>query len=169
MRKYNSNASYGQSSQSALATVNPLLASLFTKALPYIDHGIIEGYRNKERQNELFASGLSHLTYPNGKHNKNPSDAVDAYIWYPPFGYLTGHPDQLEKLSIHVAKQLPKAERPQRVLDWIFVQYAELNGIIQLLAQQEGLEVRWGGQWNDHGLLDQTFDDIYHWELVTTR
>ena len=39
---------------------------------------IIEGHRGEERQNEAYSKGNSKVKYPNGKHNKNPSIAVDV-------------------------------------------------------------------------------------------
>ena len=39
---------------------------------------IVCGHRNKEDQNKAFAEGKSKLKWPKGKHNKLPSQAVDA-------------------------------------------------------------------------------------------
>lgn len=41
------------------------------------DITIICGHRNKEEQNNAFAEGKSKLKWPESKHNKNPSLAVD--------------------------------------------------------------------------------------------
>jgi peptidoglycan L-alanyl-D-glutamate endopeptidase CwlK len=53
-----------------------------------IDFIIACGYRNQEDQDKAYAQGYSKVKYPNGKHNKNPSLAVDiapyvngAVIW----------------------------------------------------------------------------------------
>ena len=73
---------YGNSSLAHLNTLHPNLAMVMLDALKTMDHSIIEGYRNEERQNELFDAGKSKLRYPDGKHNCMPSLAVDA-IPYP--------------------------------------------------------------------------------------
>jgi len=42
-----------------------------------------------------------------------------------------------------------------------------LAGIIKTLAQQYGIELRWGRDWDmDNDYDDQTFDDYAHWEII---
>lgn len=42
-----------------------------------------------------------------------------------------------------------------------------LNGVLQTLAKQMGVKLRWGGDWDgDNEFSDQTFDDLAHWELI---
>jgi len=38
----------------------------------------LEGFRGKEAQNEYFRTGRSKVEFPNGKHNRKPSEAIDA-------------------------------------------------------------------------------------------
>ena len=51
---------------------------LFHKVLEEHDCSIICGHRGEEEQNKAFAEGKSKLKYPQGKHNKTPSLAVDV-------------------------------------------------------------------------------------------
>lgn len=51
---------------------------VFEGVIQFVDCTIIEGYRDEERQNEMFRTGKSQLTFPDGKHNSKPSKAVDA-------------------------------------------------------------------------------------------
>jgi hypothetical protein len=45
--------------------------------------------------------------------------------------------------------------------------FARLYGIIEAIAHDQGLELRWGGDWDrDGGSRDQSFMDIGHLELV---
>jgi peptidoglycan L-alanyl-D-glutamate endopeptidase CwlK len=62
-----------------LCTCNSKLIALFTHAIENspVDFTILEGFRDKERQNELYAEGKSQLKFPNGNHNRYPSHAVD--------------------------------------------------------------------------------------------
>ena len=72
------------------------------------------------------------------KHNKLPSLAVD-FLPYP-------KPERNEKL-------------------WAALAY--VAGRIIEMAKQDGVEIRWGGDWNRNGdLTDQNFDDLFHLELV---
>lgn len=41
------------------------------------------------------------------------------------------------------------------------------GGYVKRVAEELGIEVRWGGDWDsDTMVLDQTFNDLPHWELV---
>ena len=51
---------------------------MFLRVVKKFDCTIIEGHRNKDRQNKLFKEGKSKLKYPKGKHNAIPSKAVDV-------------------------------------------------------------------------------------------
>jgi peptidoglycan L-alanyl-D-glutamate endopeptidase CwlK len=46
------------------------------------DFSVICGHRSKEDQDKAFAEGHSKLKWPNSKHNKVPSEAVDI-VPYP--------------------------------------------------------------------------------------
>lgn len=57
------------------------LQSLFLEVVTFWDCTIIEGHRDKEKQNLAVARGSSTLVWPNGQHNKLPSQAVDVAPW----------------------------------------------------------------------------------------
>ncbi len=44
---------------------------------PEFDIVVLCGYRGEEEQNRLYKEKKSQLKYPNGKHNKRPSEAID--------------------------------------------------------------------------------------------
>lgn len=64
-------------SKAALATCHPLLQQVMEEAIRHIDFTVLEGHRGKEAQNKAFDDGFSKVRWPNGKHNKTPSLAVD--------------------------------------------------------------------------------------------
>lgn len=70
--------SFSQSSYQRLKSCHPDLQKLFMRVVENYDCTIIEGYRNEEDQNAAFKAGKSKLQYPHGKHNQNPSLAVDV-------------------------------------------------------------------------------------------
>lgn len=68
---------FGAESRAQLATCDPRLQRLANWAIQYIDHSILEGFRDKAHQDADYAKGVSQLKWPNGRHNKKPSRAFD--------------------------------------------------------------------------------------------
>jgi len=105
-----------------------------------IDFGIAEGFRSIERQKELFSKGLTKIDGVNqsSNHNFNPSKAVDIY------GYVNGKTDYSIPVMCYLA------------------------GVIESVAIHLGYEIRWGGNWDQDGIIlaDQNFDDLPHFELA---
>ena len=115
-----------------------------------IDFGISEGHRSIERQKQLYQEGKSTIDgiTKRGKHNSNPSMAVDIYAYHPDISvrrkiiydlgtlcYLAGH-------IIACANELKSK--------------GEITH-----------DIRWGGNWNRDSVIlhDQSFDDLPHFEL----
>lgn len=69
---------FSQTSKERLKTCHPWLQDLFNEIIKLFDCTIICGYRNKESQMIVYQEGRSNLQYPNSKHNKTPSLAVDV-------------------------------------------------------------------------------------------
>ena len=69
---------YSKSSELQLASCHIDLQLIFRSILHSIDHTIIEGYRDQVTQEQYFKEGKSKVHYPDGKHNKTPSMAVDV-------------------------------------------------------------------------------------------
>lgn len=133
---------FSQSSFSKLSTCHRDLQVLFFEVIKNFDCTILEGYRNESDQEKAFVKGNTKLQWPNGKHNANPSMAVDVT----PYPVNFNH----EKLSI-----------------W-FGGY--VLGIAQKLKDEGKMShsVRWGGSWDGIGRLDRwdQLNDSDHFELV---
>ena len=69
---------YSKKSKERLASCDKRLQRVFKEVIKYVDCSILEGYRNKERQNKLYDEGRTKVKYPNGRHNISPSKAVDV-------------------------------------------------------------------------------------------
>ena len=128
---------FSERSQKNLVTCDPRLQALFNEVIRHVDCTIIEGHRGEQRQNELFSKGLSKVKWPNGKHNKKPSLAVDAAP------YVNGK------------------------IDWnnrhLFYYFA---GMVKGIAMSQNINIRFGGDWDgDFDLTDQNFNDLCHFEL----
>lgn len=105
-----------------LSTVDPVLAEIVVEAEKIIPLTVLEGHRGKEAQDKAFAEGKSKLQWPNGKHNKFPSDAVDVAPLY----YEKG------------AK-----------IDWNdVVAFGRVMGVIQAIANRKGVKLRFGLDWD---------------------
>ncbi len=136
---------YSKTSALQLATADRRLQAVFSEVLNNgFDHTILEGYRDEETQNRYFAEGKSKLRFPDGKHNRNPSRAVDAV----PYPILWNDPD-------------PK------VRERYFQDMARFAGFVQATALSMGITLRWGGDWDrDWSVVDNRFNDFPHFELV---
>ena len=139
--------SYGAGSRRRLDTCDPKLMRVFYKAIEFRNITIIKGYRPPEEQFEIFKIGRKetpegwivvdeHAVRTNcdgykvlSQHNYYPSRAIDAALWY---------------------NELPHVRWDRRE------DFVRLDELVQTIAKQLGVNLRWGGEWGD---LD-------HWELV---
>jgi len=69
--------SFGRRSKSRLGTCHNLLQEILEEAIKEYDFSVLCGHRGKEDQDAAFNSGNSKLKFPQSKHNKMPSLAVD--------------------------------------------------------------------------------------------
>ena len=69
---------FSSRSNRRLRSCDERLQKIFKYVVTYFDCSILEGHRNEEKQNKAFDTGVSQLKWPNGKHNKEPSEAVDV-------------------------------------------------------------------------------------------
>lgn len=60
-----------------LETCHTDLIILFYEVIKYFDCSVLEGHRNKTRQNILYLK-FSRVIWPNSKHNKIVSEAIDV-------------------------------------------------------------------------------------------
>ena len=73
---------FGKRSKRRLATCDERLQKVFNEVIKHVDCSILEGHREKERQNQLYDEGKTKVLYPDGRHNDYPSNAVDV-VPYP--------------------------------------------------------------------------------------
>ena len=124
-----------------LSTCHPDLQTLFYEVIKSFDCIILEGFRNEHDQESAFAAGNTQLHYPNGKHNKQPSIAVDVAPY--PLNWTN-----------------------MKRFYW-FGGY--VLGIAQSMLYQGKMShaVRWGGDWDgDKNIDDQKLIDLVHYEII---
>jgi len=139
---------YSQTSKDRLSTVDERLQLVFNKVIEYVDCTIISGLRTAEEQAELYAQGRtkpgSIVTYKDGinsKSNHQSGLAVDVIIYH---------------------KEVPHLRWKDDRANYYFA------GTVLGIAKMLGISnIRCGGDWDmDNDMSDQTFMDVFHFELV---
>ena len=140
---------FGRRSREHLETCHPDLQTLFNAVIEVVDCSVTCGYRNKEDQDKAVASGNSKAIFPKGKHNSNPSTAVDVYPYPIDFNDLF---------------------RFYWLGGWVLAKAEILRNVGEITHK-----IRWGGNWKglDDGVIDFSYNmrknvlnDLPHYELI---
>lgn len=137
---------WSNNSRKMLNQCAPELQLLFNRVLTVHDCAVVTGFRSREEQEAAFAAGLTQLHWPYGKHNGFPSEAIDVIPCIEGIGRITG-----------------AAATASRDLKYFY----HFAGIVRGTAAALAIPIRWGGDWDgDFNLDDQSFNDLYHYELL---
>lgn len=129
---------FSAASEEKLKGVHPSLAQLLRRVVAEFDMVVLSGVRTKEEQQELFNKGASKTL--NSKH------LVQVHTGY-------GHAVDVAPYPIDWNNTAP---------------YYYMAGRIQQLAMDQGLKIRWGGDWDmDREFDDEKFLDLVHFEILT--
>jgi len=137
---------FSDSDKVKLDTGDPRIQLICNEAIKTIAFKVLECHRGREAQHAAFLNGTSQLDWPNGKHNKLPSIAIDVAPLY--------------------------FEQGARI-DWKDIPaFARLMGHLERIAIANGIPVRlgmdWDGDWRTSGYdPNSKFLDAPHLELVT--
>ena len=133
-------ASFSIRSQQNLSEAHKDLQTVFNYVIKHFDCTVLDGHRTKEEQEEAFRKGFSKVNWPNSKHNKIPSLAVDVVPY--PIEW-----DNLDRMKFFIGYVLGVAT--------MLKQYGKIeNDIVS------------GIDWNsDTSLKDTTFFDHPHFEI----
>ena len=126
-------------SRSRLNTCHPLLQEICNEAIKHVDLSILCGHRDKDAQDAAFRENRSTVRWPQSNHNRLPSLAVDVGPYIAGVG-----------------------------IDWDdLAAFARLAGYLERIADEKGIAIRWGGDWNQNNRTkDERFVDMPHIELV---
>lgn len=136
---------FGQGSTKKLTTCCPELRLIANRAIvlsPY-DFTIVWGWRGEEIQNALLASNASTKAWPDSKHNivDNEFDPSSQALDFAPW----------------IDNGIPWKETHT---------FALIAGCFFAAGREQGIKIRWGGDWNTNGKRDQTLLDYGHIEVI---
>ncbi|MEK0324566.1 MAG: hypothetical protein QQN63_02585 [Nitrosopumilus sp.] len=156
------NYRYGSASLTRLHTCHGDLQRIANQALSLgiMDISVICGHRTEKEQDALYPKFTS-VKWPDSNHNPLPSLAIDLAPYHSVYGYLSGRREQVEDIA--------RRENRDYLEAYCFIQseYHRLSGIVLSCARHLKIELRWGGDWDsDSNVLNQTFIDLPHFELV---
>ena len=93
------------------------LQILFNEVIKCRDIAVICGHRGEKAQMEAFNNGFSMVKYPDSKHNKLPSLAVDV-VPYPIDWNNIGRFEELGEFVLMKARELREAGKIQSNISW---------------------------------------------------
>ena len=129
--------SFGRGSRKHLRTVDARLQRIAHRALRITDHSITCGHRTREAQDAAFEAGNSKIQWPDGKHNRLPSVAMDVQVW-------------------------PRPEKEEDLID----EQLYLLGVYKGVGQEQGIPIRTGADFNRNGRVsDNEWKDLFHVEI----
>ena len=125
-----------------LAELHTDLQTLFRVVIQYVDIALVCGYRGREAQHKAFLAGKSKVDWPNSRHNKSPSNAVDWQLC----------PDS------------------KKVEDYYFVAGIIKGIALALFAQKKMFHnIRTGSDFNSNNRVSDDGWDAGHTELVVPK
>lgn len=149
---------YSPQSEGRLSTCHADLQKVFRKVLETFDHTIECGERSQEEQHKAFLEHRSEIDWPDpslpgpGKHNRKPSDAVDAM----PFPY--SWPDIEGKGGQDVQKKALLA-------CGIFIGYVIKTAEEMFAAGEISAMIDSGVDWDhDYNVKEHSFIDVPHFQ-----
>ena len=130
---------WGRFSRMHYHTLDPRLQRIMDRVLHEVaDISLTCGFRGEETQNLLFQEGKTKVRWPDSNHNNYPSTAVD----------FQPHPYPAREVEL-----------------WAALGY--IAGRAIQIGIEEGVTLRWGGDWDRDGdLTDNDFDDLFHLEIL---
>ena len=128
---------FSNASLNKLSTCDYRLQKLFKHVIIYYDCTVIDGYRPQNIQDIYYNTGKSKVKWPDSKHNKQPSLAIDVAP------YIQG-----------------------KGIIWEPKQCYTFGGFVLGCALSLDIDIIWGGDWDsDKDISDQTFNDLVHFQV----
>jgi peptidoglycan L-alanyl-D-glutamate endopeptidase CwlK len=129
----------GANSQRKLSTCHPDLIRLIERAAQYYEFTVTCGHRGEKEQNVAYDNKRSKVRYPNSRHNRKPSRAVDL---------------------APIRKVITDDNREKWFIDWNDIgEFRRLGMYVEDLAMEMDIKIKWGGRF-------KSFVDMPHFQLI---
>ena len=142
---------YGRSSRRKLATAHPVWTPIMEDSLivcPY-DITIVRAWSGEDVQNALYDDNKSTKIFPDSRHNKSDDPNIENPLIIS---------DALD-IAPYIDGKIPWGDTHI---------FAYVVGCICVVANDRGVKIRWGGDWDSDGSTkDQSLMDWGHIELLT--
>jgi peptidoglycan L-alanyl-D-glutamate endopeptidase CwlK len=136
---------FSTKSKLLLAECDHHLIAFFDSVIKLRDCTVLCGHRGQKEQDQFYANGTSKVKWPNGKHNKKPSMAVDVAPYF-------------------------SNRAPGTRISMIRYEVIEFGYYCLGIRDAMNLtrKIRWGGDWDGNflTLTDNEFIDAFHWEII---
>ena len=132
--------SFGKISTERLKTIHPIGQLILNDAIKVVDFSIICGLRNEQDQDEAFRNNKSTKQFPDSRHNK------------------TNDP-QFELIKHDISDAWDIAPWPTLYSNEKYILI--VAGVIKACAERYSVKLRWGGDWNGNGKLNDSNSDLY--------
>jgi len=145
---------FGASSKVKLMTCHPDLVRLFNEVVNAYDCQVIDGARTEADQEDKVKRGFSKTL--DSKHvvsQEHPLSRAADVAPYPVVWPL----------------KLDAYPTPAELNQYVHTigRFYDFHGFVLATANLLGIKIRWGGDWDmDKDFMDQTFDDLDHFELA---
>jgi len=133
--------SFSKSSMLHLITCHKDLQTLFFEVIKTYDCTVTCGFRNKADQEKAFDAGTSQLHFPFGKHNRNPSYAVDVV----PYPVDWNDLERFKEMSVVVKSTINNLKEGRKIAS----------------------NIAWGGDWAT--FKDYPHWEIKEWTITGNR
>ena len=132
---------FGAKSLEKRAKLHPDMVKVIDRAIEIYDFTIGQTIRTEEQHADHIARGMTRVTYDKTRHKPNADGLSEAVDIIP------------------------------WPIDWKALnRFFFLAGIMFQAAAEVGVEIVWGGDWNNNKVFtDQDFNDLPHFELKRRR
>lgn len=155
---------YSPASKAKFDTLCPELQDTMSTVLAWWDHTIFFGFRGQADQEKALADGFTTKPFGASKHNRMPSDAVDAGPFYPevPAGGIDWRTDK----ELMIAARNGDWAAFKAILENIKRWYS-FSAFVRGVGAAKGYRIRSGCDWNnDQRFNDHSLIDLPHNEIV---
>jgi peptidoglycan L-alanyl-D-glutamate endopeptidase CwlK len=156
---------YSKKSLECLETCHPDIQLIFNEAIKYMDITIIEGARDRERQDMLYSKNKSRLEWPRSAHNVSEPDIYSMAVDAAPYNHKIGNIDWRTDSALYDALKYNDVITAREIIENI-KRWKVFIGFILGIAAAKNISMINGSDWNyNFKFDDHLFIDSPHFQL----